>query len=787
MNDFIRNSIRHDWRRLLAVFVAVFLAVPSFLLLTSSVNKNRLEVGETIQQNWRGSFDLLLRPTGSRTDLETQQNLVTPNFLNHIYGGITMEQLSQVRSLGLVEVAAPVATIGYLPINLLPSIDITQQLPPSQRQLVRYTTTLTANQGAKREIPAGPFYTYFTPQPLDTNGELCEETLTEGEPARLSPWGYQNLPIFVMGHRAEAEKQISPCTNQFPGHNELISNLLEVPLGITAIDPKAEAQLVNLNQAIVTGRNLRPSDGASEVSVSADFRRLDPGATPENGNGNKGQGAENPGFTVAFTRKNVLPILLSNHLGPVDLNVNTKVESLGTDLADRFVKNTQAPNTDPTQNPLAETITQAPAENSQNYQYTFQDIWQNTIAAIVSSWPETPADQIEAATFKRRVREPLIAVNKLVRTGTLPLTAEGTDWKVTPQGSGQKYNSDETQIVPSDHDENYREITEIALPTDESRTIDFMPVGIFDPNKLAASPNDKTNTEPNTQGGTGTTEGGEPTPTAGQNPASLSPTPLGTYRTELPVGADQASRDALGNQPLQPNLNPTGYLSTPPAILTTLDGMVSLLQKTKPELAKAPISAIRVRVKDIDQYSPENIEKLRVVGEQIQNLTGLEVDIMAGGSPSPQTIKLPANGKLPALTLTENWTKKGTSTQIVKAIDQKSLVIFALILLSALLTTTIAASALVGAKKHQIGVLLAIGWTSSSIRRALIAEVTTVGALAGLLGLGITYLLGAFLKLGWPWYQPLLTLPIAILVTVVAAWLGTRKLSQQTPREALAS
>ena len=65
-----------------------------------------------------------------------------------------------------------------------------------------------------------------------------------------------------------------------------------------------------------------------------------------------------------------------------------------------------------------------------------------------------------------------------------------------------------------------------------------------------------------------------------------------------------------------------------------------------------------------------SLARIRVVAQQIELRTHLDVDVVAGSSPSATAIYLPS-GKFgqPALSLTENWVKKGVSLTILTAID----------------------------------------------------------------------------------------------------------------------
>lgn len=63
----------------------------------------------------RPAYDLLVRPSSGISDIERKLGLVSPNALTGIGGGITTEQWQQILSIPDVEVAAPLALLGYIP------------------------------------------------------------------------------------------------------------------------------------------------------------------------------------------------------------------------------------------------------------------------------------------------------------------------------------------------------------------------------------------------------------------------------------------------------------------------------------------------------------------------------------------------------------------------------------------------------------------------------------------------------------------------------------------------
>lgn len=109
---FALAQLRGGWRRTLAALLAVFTAVTSFVLLTGSAQTQRLEVTRTVDENFRGAYDILVRPTGSATALEASDDQVRSSFLSGTYGGISLDQVARIKALGGTEAVAPIAMLG---------------------------------------------------------------------------------------------------------------------------------------------------------------------------------------------------------------------------------------------------------------------------------------------------------------------------------------------------------------------------------------------------------------------------------------------------------------------------------------------------------------------------------------------------------------------------------------------------------------------------------------------------------------------------------------------------
>ncbi|HJP88991.1 MAG TPA: hypothetical protein VJ850_08160 [Candidatus Limnocylindrales bacterium] len=102
---------------------------------------------ETVDAHWRGAYDILVRPKGSRLDLEATANLVEPNFVAFSgSGGISLDQLDQIRNLPGVSLAAPIAVVGYLGYSFAAPIVFTSVLP-DHPTLYQITVTATTSDG----------------------------------------------------------------------------------------------------------------------------------------------------------------------------------------------------------------------------------------------------------------------------------------------------------------------------------------------------------------------------------------------------------------------------------------------------------------------------------------------------------------------------------------------------------------------------------------------------------------------------------------------------------------
>ena len=92
----------------------------AFLLLVSTAQAIGMlhdiasaQTRQKIAQNWRGPYDLLVRPPASMSQVERTAGWIDPQSVLESYGGINLQQATTIRSLPHVVTITPFANIGW--------------------------------------------------------------------------------------------------------------------------------------------------------------------------------------------------------------------------------------------------------------------------------------------------------------------------------------------------------------------------------------------------------------------------------------------------------------------------------------------------------------------------------------------------------------------------------------------------------------------------------------------------------------------------------------------------
>lgn len=111
----IRFIWQNWWRRkdrFILLIIGAFIVSAGLTYLIGLSETNKGTIVDTLQQEWTASYDIVVRPEGSRSVTEDKK-LLEPNYLSGLDGGISIEQYHTIKDIPGVEVAAPIAMIGY--------------------------------------------------------------------------------------------------------------------------------------------------------------------------------------------------------------------------------------------------------------------------------------------------------------------------------------------------------------------------------------------------------------------------------------------------------------------------------------------------------------------------------------------------------------------------------------------------------------------------------------------------------------------------------------------------
>ncbi|MCY1691014.1 ABC transporter permease [Exiguobacterium sp. SL14] len=116
-------------------------------LMFNLTDSSQGTVEQTLQKKWSSAYDIVVRPKGSQLASESN-DLLEPNYLNGINGGISFEQYQQIKKMNAIDIAAPVAVMGY--VNSFTSFKNALKFP-SEPGIYRLTETNFIEDGFTRE------------------------------------------------------------------------------------------------------------------------------------------------------------------------------------------------------------------------------------------------------------------------------------------------------------------------------------------------------------------------------------------------------------------------------------------------------------------------------------------------------------------------------------------------------------------------------------------------------------------------------------------------------------
>jgi putative ABC transport system permease protein len=239
MWQYVFMMLRRRPGKIALVSSGFLLAACALILLSATTQTTLVRGNQIISQNWRPTYDLVVLPPQAKIPADPR---VPSDLLAGYGGGISFKQYEQIKSLPGIDVAAPIAYVGYVQMPV-PSIYFSDHSYPTGYYQLDWTLTsfnglhhivelqerdiIYIISGSDSTAPARDSST-TSPQPSDVlqtfGGQINEEIDEDNQPVGMSP--DNGTGTFLLA----------------------------------GIDPVAENQLVHLDKSITAGRMLTEQD-----------------------------------------------------------------------------------------------------------------------------------------------------------------------------------------------------------------------------------------------------------------------------------------------------------------------------------------------------------------------------------------------------------------------------------------------------------------------------------------------------------------------------------------------
>lgn len=701
--DFLLKRLKAYNRIFLIGLVLISIGVSLFFTLNEI---NRQQALEAVQDYWRTDYDILVRPAGSTFLYDEAGNrLVEPNFLSGQQGGITDEQLELINSIDGIEVAAPVAFLGYFPVGMLIDGEAVDDDPANAEApwlVYKNVRTFTMTDGWQEAVASDTLYAIenriddfsmesYTGALIFTgeNGEKypLPQSITS---IFANPSGGENK-VWILGKENwESDLAYYERENMQPIYGYQYNGLFNLYLPVAAIDPQAEQALVGLEDALQEGRYLSSTDT---------YRA--------------------PNDTYSY----FIPVLI-NESSFQNISINIKTYRL----------------TDPAQENLSLSLSSGGIiylEGMQSellgektitlHDYFLQYI-KNSMArgGVIGGTMTTylRPSPVQYTQIEGQKAALSISPSGTSRYGPIPGVSVDPD-----QGAYRKALRDDFVLVEK----------HIGY------TFEFAPVGIYDLTGLGGS-------------------------TINQVPQELYSAPTALLREDGDGNVLQQEVTII------PTNNPLGYLSQPPVMLTTLSAAKFLAQRDD------YISAVRIRVAGVETAGEASQRKIEKVAHEIEELTGLQVDITLGSSPQTMLVDVQGSEKVQALgKLEELWVRQLVGITLQRDFTRFDALLFVAMFFSFAVFLYSSISLNLIGREQEIGVLKTIGWKDRRILGYLLSEALllalVVGCIACLGTLGVTAWLGQPIALN----RAVWIFPLMLGLFVLGTAIPFIQASQRTP------
>ena len=695
------------------------------VIFFSALSSQQVLVDRTLEEYQRTTYDILVRAPENVSEIEKEYGLVEANHLNGTAGGITVQQVEQIKAIPDVEVAAPIAVLGYMDRSYT-GVTIMDPLPAG---IYRISGSVGIVEGGQYTTTAqlASYYVMHLGEKFTDNNY----TGSWDEFVRL------RLSITMMG--------ADPIEEGF---------MIRLPktgdrMLIAAIDPEQEARLVHLDDMLISGKYL-PQDPPLTINHGYLY------------------------IPVLFNIHDYIQQTISVQLERLDFDLDAsrnyaqQLQTIPDQAALDAMERQPLYNLDMTlQRIWQKTTTQLQVEQGQvvgvheSNASTFGTLYAPT-AVQYREMEDVPAGLPEDMLVLEAIPRSLTAENENDLWDQLG-TQEQREWaaigswqvepEVTYRTLSPRFKYDLIFNPYAEGNGQFEIDTSTALG---GSSLNQVPLETYLPPSAVLKYD----------------ENGQ----ALENPVTLTP----TLNNE---GYLVSPPDVLISLTSAQQLLEYGCVD----VVTDETSASGFKPISVPcDAGDDIISAIRVRVGGITEMGADAQARIEQVADEIVRQTGLHVDVMVGSSPQPVLVHIPGYQGLEGRGyIEENWVKKNVNTLIQSGMNLADSLLFTAMLAAGVLLLFNLNTFLMLGRVSEVALYNALGWRRHDIIKRLLGQVLPVGLLSillvALLSLVLIHMLSLELVVG----QFLLVLLLELAAFMLSALLPAWKISTASPVEYL--
>jgi hypothetical protein len=658
-------------RRSRLLLVAVLLSGGTAISAGGITERASVRIQGDVDANWRGAYDILVRPPGRRLDLEATSGVVEPNFLGFAgAGGISVDDLERVRAVAGIDLAAPVAVVGYVSYLVTAPVVHVSDLP-TRPTLFELHVEAYSSDGL-RDVPVQSSIAHIVLGPAD----LSSSQLAFRTDLRDLSWSKDGVDATLPSLPAI----LSPIIGVDPVAEErLLGPSADFLSVLDSIADRASLSVGNLDLSL--------------IPAEFEIDKLSLGFLRE-------QGGE-------LTKRPIVPIVLSNHIYS-SLSLRLTVTQLGNPLR-----------ADPSQDEFALMLAAAsdlPRRSIGATTVTIDSAFRPFEApSLMLLWPGSsmPNGTLVTSNVDRSFllelasrptyiqRDDVASRLEIVPTGLVdPM---GHPFASTaPAGPGRA----STETFP---ESAYRTLQELPLVAAEGfvsagaidRPFHFAPFGTFDLEALQFS----------------------------NNP--LNYVPVGAYDPPTAEFVATPEGQAVDPLPMRPTLNPAGLLQVPPLALTDLGGAQTLRGSRPIDAIRVRVAGVA----GYNMVGREKVERVAAaiaqLGLDVDIVAGSSPQIMEIYVPSYETsVAPPADLGY----VRQGWTTLGAAERVETGLEAVNVALLLFAIGTALIFSVGLEILSVARRRREIAILRAVGWQTGRIAWWILSEATLGAAAIMILG-----------------------------------------------------